>query len=143
LSGLGFINPATISFITQSYQAARGATGGGVFDIFGPTQEFREAQAVRDEYNAMADSLRDNLPSMPESAVKRSMSVYLPITRSVIARGAKASDLAELKAKFAEWAEMSSAAAAAPSFEMAGLPWYVWIIAGGLLLPMFLKKGGR
>lgn len=132
LSGMGF-DPFTL--IKGTAEAVK-----GVFDVFGPTEEFQEAQAVRDAYNAMADSLRDSLPLMPEGAVKSSMRAYLPVTRSVIARGAQASDLAELRAKINQWGAMSDAAVTAPSFEMAGLPWYVWLIAAGVLLPMVLKR---
>lgn len=71
-------------------------------DIFGPSSKFKFAQRIRDEYNAMADNLRDTVDSMPVF-LQGLVRMYLPRTRAVIARGAVESDKQEIIAKIAEW----------------------------------------
>jgi hypothetical protein len=144
LSGVGFLDPATIAFFAQAAKGTR--EGGGITDIFGPTAGFQERQAIRDEYNALADGLRDSLPGMPPGIVKEAIAMYLPVTRSVIVRGAKAADLSELKAKADEWRALAMTVVPttgpdiAPALDLAGFPWYVWAIGLGLLLPVILKR---
>jgi len=70
--------------------------------IFGPSASFKAAQKIRDEYNAMADNLRDTVDAMP-LFLQQLVRLYLPRTRSVIARGALEADKQEIIAKLAEW----------------------------------------
>lgn len=144
LSDIGFIDPASIAFFAQAAKETR--EGGGITDIFGPTAGFQERQAIRDEYNALAGSIVGLLPTLT-GPVKDAITFYRATIDSVVARGAKAADLAELKEKAAEWRAMSSMTAApgtvpvaVPAFDLAGFPWYVWAIGLGLLLPVILKR---
>lgn len=140
LSGLGFFS---IKDIVEGVRS--------IPDVFGPTKAFQEAQLIRDEYNALADYWRDTVFPTLTGRVKSAVALYLPITQSVIARGAREQDLTELKMKTAEWSAMAlsevsvpvDVPAAAPAFDLAGFPWYIWLIAGGLLLPLVLRRGGR
>ena len=75
------------------------ATIGGIFE---PSKSFQSRQAVRDEYQGLADNVRSLEPTLPAS-IKSLVARYLPHISSVIARGATASDLIELKAKIADW----------------------------------------
>jgi hypothetical protein len=125
-------------------EKAEEAKGKSVFDIFGPTEEFQSRQAIRDEYQGLAGQFRRTVPGLPAD-LKAMFSPYLAHIDAVIVRGATASDLSDIKGKLAGLQAMMMAsrpAGVAPGvdFAMAGLPWYVWLIAAGLLLPRLLKK---
>ena len=145
LSNIGFISPAAIAFFAQATKEAEKAgeaKGGSIFSVFGPTPGFQERQAIRDEYNALADSIKRMYPTLT-GPVRDAVGFYLPTIEGVIARGAKAADLAELRDKAAVWQSMSSASVtpgAVPAFDLAGFPWYMWAIGLGLLLPVILKR---
>ena len=142
LSGVGYIDPATIAFFAQATKSAS-EEGGGTFDIFGPTAAFQSRQAVREEYQSLADNIRRLAPTL-SGAVRNAVDLYLGHISGVIARGATAADLAELKEKSAEWEAMmgvSIPVSVAPTgFELAGFPWYVWALGLGVLLPLILKR---
>lgn len=140
LSGMG-IDPATAFMIAEK---AEGVKEKSVFDVFGPTEEFQSRQAIRNEYQGLAGQFRRIVPTLP-SDLKAMFSPYLSHINAVIVRGATAADLPDIKGKLAELQRMMIAGAPArvqpgADFAMAGLPWYVWIIAAGLLLPKLLKK---
>ena len=140
LSGMGF-DPVTASFIVG------GAKETGVFSIFGPSEEFMKRQDVRDQYQEIADNIRMMAPTLP-AHLKPIVISYLPHISSVIARGATASDLSEIKAKATQWQTMltqgppTGLLPTVPGVKaaMAGLPWYVWVIGLGILLPKILKR---
>lgn len=79
---------------------------------FGGLGGFKERQATRDAYNALADWLRDTAPSMPPS-IRAAVELYVGHTRSVIVRGAQYGDLLEIRAKIAEWEKVILQQAAA------------------------------
>lgn len=140
---LGFIDPASIAIIVSSVREAQ-QSGGSVFDIFGPSGGFQERQAIRDQYNTIADRIKQMYPTMPPS-IRPAVGIYLGTIDSVIARGATASDLADIQAKSAEWESTIAMLAATPgaAFDLAGFPWYVWLIAAGVIVPLIIKGKGR
>jgi len=140
LSGIG-LDPVTVLTIAEKVEESKGKS---VFDIFGPTEEFQSRQAVREEYQGLAGQFRRMVPVLPPD-LKAMFTPYLAHIDVVIVRGATAVDLPDIKGKLAEMQAMMMAArpagvAPGVDFAMAGLPWYVWVIAVGLLLPKLLKK---
>lgn len=140
LSGIG-LDPVTMLTIAETAKEAKGKT---VFDIFGPTEEFQSRQVTRDEYQGLAGQFRRMVPSLPAD-LKAMFTPYLAHVDTVIVRGATASDVSDIKGKLAELQGMMVSARPAPvapgvDFAMAGMPWYVWLIAAGLLLPKLLKR---
>jgi len=140
LSGIG-LDPVTVFTVAEKVGESKGKS---VFDIFGPTEEFQSRQAVREEYQGLASQFRRTVPGLPAD-LKAMFSPYLAHIDTVIVRGATAADLTDIKGKLAELQAMMMAARPAGvtpgiDFAMAGFPWYVWLIAAGLLLPKLLKK---
>lgn len=140
LSGIG-LDPVTMLTIAEKAEEAKGKS---VFDIFGPTEEFQSRQAIRYEYQGLAGQFRRMVPSLPLD-LKAMFTPYLAHIDTVILRGATAADLPDIKGKLAELQAMMMAArpagvAPGVDFAMAGFPWYVWLIAAGILLPMVIKK---
>lgn len=125
--------------------------------IFGPRTGFATRQAVRDEYQSLAGRIRRMPNDTTLSAQVRAVALaYLGRLDGVIARGATESDLSEIKLKLEELNRMIAqttvvgtrpvgippdvTGAPGVSPALAGMPWYVWAIAAGILLPMILKK---
>jgi len=141
LSGIG-IDPATALMIAQKTEETKTKN---IFDVFGPTEAFQTRQAIRDEYQGLAGQFRRTVPSLP-SDLKAVFSPYLGHVNAVIVRGATAADVSDIKGKLAELQAMMIGGAPTRmrpdgvDFATAGLPWYVWLIAIGLLLPKLLKK---
>lgn len=108
-----------------------------LFDTaFGPSKAFQERQAIREEYQGIADMIRQAAPGFPHHAQ----------ISAAIARGATASDLQILKA---QWADYQASVPATvrdmlpdlpAGFSVAAMPWYVWVIGAGLLVSMLRKK---
>jgi len=122
-----------------AYAAGEAAKAGGetLFEkAFGPSKEFQERQTVREEYQGIADMIRQVAPDFP----------YHAQISEAIARGATASDLGILKAQWAEYQTSLPPAARSllPSlptdFSMAAMPWYVWVIGAGLLVSMLRMR---
>jgi len=133
---MGF-NPLTL--FSEAIKATGAATS--MFDVFGPTEAFQARQAIRDEYLPFAQALVRTISTLAPGDLKTRFSPYLSHIDAVIARGAVAADLSEIRTKTAELqAAMVAGAAAGNAFDVAGLPWYVWLIAAGVLLPMVIKK---
>ena len=73
---------------------------------------FSGRQQIREQYQEMADTIRgvlDMIPPRMQPAVKR----YLSHVSDVIARGARAADVAEFSAKIDEWTETEKSLTAA------------------------------
>lgn len=118
-----------------AYAAKEGASS--LFDTaFGPSEAFQKRQAVREEYQGIADMIRQTAPGFP----------YHVQISEAIARGANASDLGLLKAQWAEYqasvpAKVASLLPDLPAgFSVAAMPWYVWVIGAGLLVSMLRKR---
>lgn len=128
-SGLG-ITPAV------AYVAEKG--GESIFDrLFGPTKEFQERQAVRDEYQGLADMIRQVAPDFP----------YHADISAAIARGATQADLNILKAQWSQYQAQHAGTTTAPGITVpggaiatAGLPsWLMLAIAGAAAFMLFRK----
>jgi len=70
--------------------------------LSGLGSSFAERQAIREQYQAVASSLRKLAPSLP-SNFQAVVNLYLSHVSSVIARGATATDLQRIKKKLGEW----------------------------------------
>lgn len=77
-------------------------SGPDTWALNGLGSSFAERQAIRDQYQAVADSLRRLAPSLP-SNFQAVVKIYLSHVASVIARGATAIDLQRIKKKLGEW----------------------------------------
>lgn len=74
--------------------------------FYDPSTSFWGRQAIRDQYQAAANALRELAPKLPVS-FQSVVSLHLAEVSRVIARGATLTDLKSLKAKVAEWERLS------------------------------------
>jgi len=74
----------------------------GTWALNGLGLNFAQRQAIRDQYQAVAGSLRKLAPSLP-SNLQAVVKIYLSHVSSVIARGATVTDLQQIKKKLGEW----------------------------------------
>jgi septal ring factor EnvC (AmiA/AmiB activator) len=73
-----------------------------IWGLNGLGSDFAARQAIRDQYQAVAGSLRQLAPSLPAN-FQAVVNLYLSHVSSVIARGATSDDLKRIKTKLGEW----------------------------------------
>jgi len=143
LADVGFIDPASLALFAQSVSES----AGGIFDVFGPTEKFKQEQAVREEYQLWKKRMWALINHGPKEISAEIMRDYRVHTDDVVRRGATASDVAEIKPKVLEWERRAAAiysGAPVPGTSIlpltAGFPWYAWALAAGLVVTLILKR---